>query len=133
MRKRRILVVDDEAELTHLLKLNLEATGAYEVQEENDGHAAVETARRCRPELIFLDIRMPGIGGGAIAAQLKMDQQLRSVPVVFLTGMVSSIEAGVHNDLLKAQVFLAKPANPQQVIACIERYLGPSASQGPAN
>ena len=132
MRKRRILVVDDEVELTHLLKLNLEATGAYEVQEENDSRAAVETARRCRPDLIFLDIRMPGLGGGAIAAQLKMDEQLRSVPVVFLTGMVSSVEADVHNDALKAQVFLAKPAHPQQVIDCIERYLQPSASQGPA-
>src|SRR5438132_8569108 len=90
--KKRILIVDDEAGFTRLLKLTLERTGEYTVQEENDGTKAHETARRFRPDLILLDIVMPKIDGGDVASQLRADPMMKRTPIVFLTAIVSKQE-----------------------------------------
>ena len=68
---RRILIVDDEAGFTRLLKLTLEGTKRYVVKEENDGSRALATARIFRPELVLLDIVMPKMDGGDVARQLS--------------------------------------------------------------
>src|ERR1035441_8695941 len=90
--KKRILVVDDEPEITLMLKLNLEQTGRYEVRTENLGRRAIEAAREFRPDLILLDVMMPDMLGSEIAAQLEADPKLRAIKFVFLTAMVSKEE-----------------------------------------
>ena len=88
MAKKRILLVDDEKSFTNLLKLNLEETGSYEVRVENWAEDAYTAAKEFKPDLILLDIIMPRMPGGNVAAQIKEDTDLRNTPIVFLTAAV---------------------------------------------
>lgn len=122
-RKIRILVVDDEAGFTALLKLNLEQTGAYEVREEHRAGRALAAARAFRPDLILLDVIMPEMDGTELAARLAADADLKDTPVVFLTAAVSHEEAGQRSGLFRGHPCLAKPVGHDEVIACITRHL----------
>jgi CheY-like chemotaxis protein len=119
---RRILIVDNDKNTTHLVKILLEKTGRYLVFEENDSTKAHQTARNFRPDLIFLDVVMPDRDGGEIAAQIQADPELQNTPIIFLTALVTRAEAnaGLHID---GHSFLAKPINLQELIHTIERYL----------
>ena len=92
MRKKRILLIDDEPSFTNVLKLNLEDTGAYEVRAESNGKRGLAVARDFKPDLIFLDIFMPHIGGGEVAFHIKNDRNTKDTPVVFLTAAVEKGE-----------------------------------------
>jgi len=119
MEKKRILVIDDESGFTRLLKLTLERTGDYLVEEQSDPMAARETARRFRPDLILLDIVMPKMDGGAVASQIQADPLLKNVPIVFLTAIVSKQEATTEN-MIGGFRFLAKPITLDALKKCIE-------------
>jgi CheY-like chemotaxis protein len=120
MKKNRILVIDDEPGFTRLLKLVLQR---YEIREENDAVRAFETALNFRPDLILLDVVMPGIDGGNLAARLKSDALLKNVPIVFLTAVVSPKEAGHEPKHIGGFPFLAKPVSPDVLERCIEENL----------
>lgn len=120
--QKRILIVDDEVSLTRLLKLNLEQAN-YAVRVENWPGAAIGAAREFKPNLIFLDVMMPSLDGGNVAAALQADPTLKHIPIVFLTGAVKPDEVGKRDGLIGGFPFLAKPAGVPEVIRCIERYL----------
>jgi CheY-like chemotaxis protein len=119
---RRILIVDNDKNITHLVKILLEKTGGYLVFEENNPTRAHQTARNFRPDLIFLDVVMPDRDGGEIAAQIQADPELQSTPIIFLTGLVTRAETrtGLHID---GHPFLAKPIDIQELINAIEGHL----------
>ena len=71
---KRILVVDDEPSVTRNLKLNLESSDGYDVFAENHAANALTAARIFRPDLILLDVIMPGMDGGDVAARLRADR-----------------------------------------------------------
>jgi len=121
MAKKKILVVDDETAVTHMLRRNLEATGRYLVMEENSGARALQTARAFAPDLILLDVMMPDADGGEVAACLSEDDALQDVPVVFLTAILKEEEAGPSGREIAGRTFLAKPIKFQELTACIER------------
>ena len=121
MTKKRIFIVDDESGFTKLIKLTLEKTGRYLVQEENDGTKAWLAAREFQPDIVFLDIVMPKIDGGDVARQIRSDPTLAHVPIVFLTAIVSQKETG-HN--IGGFPFLAKPVSLDTVTRCIEEHVG---------
>lgn len=121
---KKILVVDDEAGLTRLVKANLERTGRFEVRTENEGAKAIEAARQFRPDLIFLDVMMPDVSGADIAAALREDPQLRNIPHVFLTAIVTRDETLATSSQIGGHLFLAKPVKTEQLIAVIEKVLG---------
>src|SRR6184192_4275655 len=79
--KRRILIVDDDRESTHLVKILLEKAGAYVVLEENDAPKAHQSARNFRPDVVLLDIMMPVTDGAEVATQIEADPELRSTPI----------------------------------------------------
>ena len=120
MKKPRILVVDDEPGLTRLLKLVLQQ---YEIREENDAVRAFETAISFRPDLILLDVVMPEIDGGNLAAKFRAHPILKHVPIVFLTAVVSPREAGETAKNIGGFPFLAKPVSSETLIRCIEQHL----------
>jgi len=124
MSRKRILVVDDEPGITRLLKLNLEQTGNYEVREENTGAAALAAAQEFRPDLVLLDVMMPDMDGGDVAAGLKQDPALRRTPVVFLTAAVKKEELGAPEGKIGGRMYIAKPLNVKGVIDVIEKTLG---------
>jgi DNA-binding response OmpR family regulator len=121
--KKRILLVDDEASFTRLLKLHLEETGEFEVRVENQGSRAAVAAREFQPDLIFLDVIMPDSDGGEIALALKKDPAIGKVPVVFLTAILSKQEADDLGGYIAGNPFLAKPVSTREVIAAIRRQL----------
>jgi CheY-like chemotaxis protein len=120
MKKTRILVVDDEPGFTRLLKLVLHR---YEIQEENDATRAYETALAFRPDLILIDVIMPKMDGGNLAAVYRADGLLRHVPIVFLTAVISASESGNGTKHIGGFPFLAKPVSPEDLERCIEEHL----------
>jgi CheY-like chemotaxis protein len=122
--KKRILVVDDEASITRLLKLNLEQTNEYEVRPENDALAAVAAAEEFKPDLILLDVMMPGLDGGELAARFQAHPRLKSVPIVFLTAAATKGEVYARGGKVGGLPFLAKPVEIAEVVACLKRHLG---------
>ncbi|HXG48064.1 MAG TPA: response regulator [Methylomirabilota bacterium] len=121
--RKRILIVDDEASFTRMVKLNLEKTGLFEVRAENVAHCAVPAAREFKPDLILLDVVMPGADGGDVAAHIRRDRHLREVPIIFLTATVSRREAGAGGMTSGGSLFLAKPISAEDLVKCIQDHL----------
>jgi len=122
--KKKILVVDDEAALTRMIKLNLERTGDYEVRTENIGGNAIEAVREFQPDLLFLDVMMPGVDGTDIAQQLKSEEEFANLKFVFMTAIVSKKETDVLGSTIGGNEYLAKPVKTEELIETIERILG---------
>lgn len=106
-----------------MVKLNLESRGPYTVIEESNPLQAINTAHQSRPDMIFLDIMMPGLDGGEVASRLKSVRSLKDIPVVFLTAIASKNETK-ENQLIGGIPLLAKPISADDMIACIKQHLG---------
>ena len=89
MSKIKVLVIDDERNFTDVVKINLEASGDFEVQVENNSLSALSTARSFEPDIILLDIVMPGLDGGDLLARFERDASIKNVPIILLTALVS--------------------------------------------
>jgi len=121
--KKRILVVDDHISDTRVVKLLLESTSNYVVREENDAKAAISTAEEFQPHLVLLDVMMPDMDGGELAACFRANPKLKTVPIVFLTAAVTKREVEDGNGQVGGAAFLAKPVVLSEVIACIQHHL----------
>jgi len=122
MGKKRILVVDDEKSFTSLLKLNLEETGHYDVRVENWPEDALAAAKEFKPDLVLLDIIMPRLPGGNVAAQIKNDPHLKQTPIVFLTAAVRKHQVEENDGIICDFPCLAKPATVETIIEMIEKH-----------
>src|SRR5256886_15723587 len=125
--KRRILIVDNDRDTTHLVKVLLERTGDYLVLEENEATKAHQSARNFRPDLILLDIVMPETDGGERAARIEADRELQNTPILFLTALVTRAEAkrGLR---IQGHSFLAKHVSIPELINAIEQHFPVSAA-----
>lgn len=121
--KKRILIVDDEAVLTRLMRISLERTGMYEVRTENKSTSVIATAEEFRPDLIMLDLIMPEQDGGDVVEALRKNATLKEVPVVFLTASVKQSDIEAHGGAFDGYPFLSKPASPAMICECIEKHL----------
>ena len=121
--KKRILVVDDRASNTQLVKVYLEGTNDYVVREENDAHAAVAAAEEFQPHLILLDVMMPGLDGGVLVAGFHASPKLKAVPIVFLTAAITTKEIEAVGGRIGSFPFLSKPIVLSEVAACIKHQL----------
>jgi two-component system, OmpR family, alkaline phosphatase synthesis response regulator PhoP len=113
--KRRILIVDDDRDGTHLIKVLLEKIGGYLVLEENDAAKPHQSARNFRPDLVLLDMMMPQRHGGEVATQIEADPELQRTPIIFLTALVTKAEAkaGLR---IQGRPVLAKPISIPELI-----------------
>lgn len=123
MEPRRVLMVDDEVGFTNLAKMSLEKTGKYAVRVENAGEKAVAAAREFRPELILLDIVMPGKDGGEVLAELQATPETQGIPVAFLTATVSIKGVADRKNKIGGLPFIAKPVSPKELMDEIEMIL----------
>ncbi len=121
-RKRRILLVDDDVQLSRVLKLGLEASG-YEVRSENESPRALQVVRDLLPDLIVLDINMPGMDGGDVAQELIAQSDVGQPPFIFLTSLLCKQDPSRPKEL--AETILAKPVSIVELKKCIEERLGP--------
>lgn len=134
----RMLVIDDSATIVALLARMLRQND-YHVLEASDAEQGLEIARTESPELIFLDIVLPGMDGFAALRQLRRDPQTRDIPVIMISGNEQATEQFyVHR--IGADDFMKKPFSRAEVFARIERLLDanrvpkrlPSASRAAA-
>lgn len=121
--KKRILVVDDQPSDSQLVKLYLERTNDFEVREENDARAALATAEEFQPDLILLDVMMPRMDGGELAACFQENPKLKGVPIVFLTSAVTKGEVEAGHGQVGGFPFLAKPVVLTELLECLRHHL----------
>ena len=120
MNKRRVLIVDDEPSYTRLLKLNLHHTGRYTAEVVNDAFEAVPVADRFCPDIILLDVMMPGLDGGEVASRIHALPKLRDTPIMFLTAAIKKNELAARGGICGGIPFVAKPIDFQDVLEHIE-------------
>jgi CheY-like chemotaxis protein len=120
---RRVLIVDDDCDCSHLVKVLLEKTGRYVVFEENNATKAYQSARSLRPDVILLDIAMPEADGGDVAAQIDADPALQRTPIIFLTALITETEtkAGLR---IQGRPAVPKPISIPNLIDRIEETQG---------
>jgi DNA-binding response OmpR family regulator len=106
----RVLVIDDEAPIRLLCRVNLEAEG-MEVLEASDGPTGLEQARNGEPDVILLDVMMPGLDGWQVAEELLDSESTSSIPIVFLTARAEVRDRARGLDLGGID-YVTKPFNP---------------------
>ena len=124
MKNKRILMIDDDIPLTQSMRINLEDTGNFEVMIENQSNKAISTARAFKPDLIILDVVMPGLDGGDVSALLKSDPYLSNVPIIMVTALVSNDETGNESMVRSGDhLMMAKPIRFEKLLNAIEKSL----------
>lgn len=122
--KRRILVIDDEADFCFFVRKNLEQLGKFEVLTALNGEEGLRLARERKPDLILLDVRMPGVTGPDVADTLRQDPLTENIPLVFLTALVTPKEIGAETiKEIGGHEFIAKPIDTDRLVSCINRLL----------
>lgn len=106
----RVLVIDDEAPIRLLCRVNLEAEG-MQVIEAGDGPTGIDQAREERPDVILLDVMMPGLDGWQVAEQLLDDPATNAIPIIFLTARAELRDRARGIDL-GGMEYVTKPFNP---------------------
>jgi DNA-binding response OmpR family regulator len=109
MSRTRVLIVDDEPQITTLLRRFLERTGRYEVRTENRSRNALSAALEFRPQIVVLDVCMPEMDGPEVAQAIESIPEFKGVPLFFLTGLASPHEIGASGCDVGARVYLPKP------------------------
>lgn len=123
MKKRKILIVDDEESFGKIVKRSLEKTGEYSVEVENKGARAFSTVKKIMPDLVLLDIMMPDADGGEVSSLIKADKNCGDIPIVFLTALVTKAEVISNDGMIGGMPYLAKPVSKDQLIECIEEHV----------
>ncbi len=117
----QILVVDDNQDNIDLIKDILDTLG-YDILTALDGPSALDLASEHHPDLIVLDVNMPGMSGFQVVEHLKNDEIMQSIPIIMLTAL-SDVENRVYAMTLGAEDYLTKPFSPRELIARVERRL----------
>jgi len=120
--RKKILFVDDEPDIRELLKLDLCDEG-YQVILAADGREGLKQAQLERPDLIILDILMPGMDGTEMGSLLKESELTKNIPVIFLTGLKSK-EEELHEAHDHPNLIFTKPYDAPALIGKIEEVLG---------
>lgn len=117
---RKILVVDDVAGNRDLFMTVLE--GDYTILEAADGKEALEVVRRELPDLVFLDVSMPGLSGIEVVRMMRKDSKLYGIPVIAITAhSIISARKAVENG---CNDYLLKPLNENKITDMIQRWIG---------
>lgn len=121
MAKQKIFIVEDEADIRELLEYSLEREG-YEVESAPEGVSALARIRRKVPDLILLDLMLPGLDGLEICRRLKQDDATRGIPIIMVTakGEEADVVLGLG---LGADDYVPKPFSPKEVAARVKAVL----------
>src|SRR5438094_10401022 len=120
--KSRVLIVDDNSRFVHSAQQFLEHTGNYFACAVNDPRRALETARSFKPDLVLVDLIMPQADGSEVAAQLEADWALHSVPIVFVTTLITPEEAR-YGRRIDGHRIVAKPVRSRDLLRIVEENL----------
>ncbi len=123
MDKRKLLLIDDDLALGEMLKLKLEKTGNYDATYSPDGNRIVELAREVKPELIILDIDMPGTDGREARAALQESSDTQGIPVLFLSSLVTPEDVAASGGIIGGEAIASKRMEVSDLISRVESML----------
>jgi len=121
MVKKKILIVDDDPVFTRLIKTDLQTSG-YEVVSARDGYKGIEAARTEHPDLIIMDIMMPGMDGHKTSELIKKARLTASIPIIYVTAKDGLLDEELAMEL-GAEFFLRKPYDPGVLLPLIQKAL----------
>jgi len=129
--KNHILIVEDEEDIRELVRYNLEREG-FSVSEAESGEEGLKKVLKKRPDLILLDLMLPGKDGMQVCRELKQNEEARSIPILMMTarGEESDIVAGLE---LGAEDYIVKPFSPKVLMARVKAVLRRNTSPEPAD
>jgi CheY-like chemotaxis protein len=122
MNEKKILIVDDEKDVLVTVGKRLASEG-YAVITADNGRDAVALAKAKLPDMIILDVLMPGMDGGEIAEKLKDDSRTKNIPVIFLTALLSKTEEYRDNHIVADNITFAKPIDTGELLTQIKKLL----------
>ena len=117
----KVLVIDDEAPIRLLCRVNLEAEG-MDVVEAPDGPAGIESAKHESPDVVLLDVMMPGLDGWRVAEQLLEDERTSGIPIIFLTARAEFRDRAKGLDIGGVD-YVTKPFNPLELAPLVRALL----------
>ena len=120
----RILVADDEPEVVQLIASWLRANH-YDVVTASDGKEALDGVYSKKPDLIILDLMMPGMDGWKVSQTLKADDSYKDIPIIILSGLIGE-EGAKGKDFERADFFFRKPFDLPKLLAKVKELLGQS-------
>ena len=110
-----VMIVDDEPDMRHLLRITLELAG-YGVVEAAHGEAALEQVRRSPPQIVLTDQMMPRMNGGELIERLRAEETTKAIPIVMISGTRAAQAA--------ADAALGKPFDPSELLVLVDRLTG---------
>ena len=121
-RKPMILIIDDEKDFCHFMRMNLESTNKYKIFVSTNARSGIKTAIRKKPDLVLLDIMMPNISGFEVLQKLKENINTTSIPIIMLTALSDdeSVEKAMS---LYSHEYIVKPVEMDSLVSKIDRVL----------
>ena len=119
---KRILIVDDEPDLLEMVQINLEMEG-YECLVAFDGFRALDRVRKERPDLIILDVMLPGLNGYKVCRLLKFDEKYKRIPIIMLTAEAQQADR-LMGEATGANYYMTKPFDADKLLAKVKELLG---------
>lgn len=123
MHRIRVLIVDDNLPLAKLVGIRLEQTGHYTVRVEHMPKFAIRVAREFQPQLVLVDVDMPGMSGPDLQQAIRKEPGFGEVPVIFLTSLIATDNAAEREMIGNGNRFLSKSAAIETVHRCISRAI----------
>lgn len=126
---KKVLLVDDEPDAVDFAKEIIESMG-HTVVYAHDGSSGIEKMRLEKPDLVILDVQMPGKDGFQVFAEIKQDDELKSIPVIMLTGIREKVGLGFSSDDMgkymgdKPNDYVEKPIEPAKLQTAVSKVLG---------
>jgi DNA-binding response OmpR family regulator len=121
--RKKILCIEDEKEMIDLMRLILERRGFDFVGAEG-GQQGLDAIRAEKPDLVLLDLMMPGVDGWEVYRQLKADDELKDIPVIVVTAKAQSIDKVLGLHIARVEDYITKPFGPQELLESIRRVFG---------
>jgi len=118
-----ILYIEDEADLIELVTLLLERSGNYKVIATNQGEEGVNLAKERKPDVILLDLMMPNIDGWDVFRQIREEEETKSIPIVIITAKAQGIDRVLGLEIAKADGYITKPFDPNELFTVIDEVL----------
>lgn len=123
MAKHKILIVDDDVALSGSLRKALEQAGLYDVAVENDPRQARRKALDFMPDIILMDVIMPWMDGGTVAGEIRQNETLKQIPIIFLTSILGKDEVDMKGGRIGNDPVLAKPVSIEVLLQMIRKHL----------
>jgi CheY-like chemotaxis protein len=118
--KKKVLLIDDNRDFCEITRLWLHYTWKYRVVTAANGPMGIDLARKVRPDVILLDVRMPVMDGGKVAEHLMEDGSTSDIPIIFLTGLAMREEVEEGGGFIGGRPFIAKPFHLEELTGMIE-------------